>query len=71
VTIPDFKTKFNVPLPATIPLALDDFKSTVKRASVFSARCRDTNKLLNLRATFTYTGSGQAPDTVNKTKACT
>jgi hypothetical protein len=70
---PDYKTKLNVPLPATIPLALDDFKSTVKRASVFRGRCRDTNKLLNLRTTFTYTDSQteQPPDTVNKTKACT
>jgi hypothetical protein len=69
----DYKTKLNVPLPSTIPLALDDFKSTVKRGGVFRARCRDTNKRLNLRGKFTYTDSQteQPPDTVNKFKACT
>jgi hypothetical protein len=74
VSITDFKTRLNVPVPATIPLALDNFKSTVKRASVFRGRCVDNNKLLNLRGVFTYhngTSSGQPPDTVNKTKACT
>jgi hypothetical protein len=70
---PDYRTKLTVPLPSTIPLALDDFKSTVKRASVFRGRCRDTNKQLHLRGRFQYTDSQteQPPDTVTKTKACT
>jgi hypothetical protein len=66
----DFKTKLTVPNIAALPLPLDDFKSRVKRAAVFSARCRDGNKLLNLRGTFAYSGSGQPADTVNKTFAC-
>jgi hypothetical protein len=67
----DYKTKLNVPVIS--PLALDDFKSNVKRGSVFRGRCRDTNKRLNLRAKFTYEDSQQEqpPDTVNKFKACT
>jgi hypothetical protein len=71
VTTPDFKTKLTVPNIDQVPLPLDNFKSKVKRASVFRARCRDTNKLLNLRGTFAYSGSGQANDVINKTKACT
>jgi len=73
----DFKTKLTVPNVDQVPLPLDNFKSKVKRASVFRGRCRDTNKLLNLRGTFAYTndGAGGFPnepnDIVNKTKACT
>ena len=72
VTNPDWKTRLLVADMDLLPLALDNLKATLKRASVFSARCRDTNKLLNLRATFAYTGYGTQPnDTVNKAKACT
>ena len=71
VTTPDFKTKLTVPNVDQLPLPLDDFKATLKRGNVFKARCQDTNKLLNLRGTFQYSGAGQATDTVNKTKACT
>jgi len=71
VTTTDFKTKLSVPGIDNLPLPLDDFKAGVKRASVFKARCVDNNKLLNLRGTFIYSGTGQATDTVNKTKACT
>jgi hypothetical protein len=69
----DYKTRLTVPLPATIPLALDDFKAKVKRASVFKARCVDTNKRLHLKGVFTYTDNQteQPPDTVTKFKACT
>jgi hypothetical protein len=69
----DYKTRLTVPLPASIPLALDDFKARVKRAGVFKARCRDTNKLLQLKGLFTYTDNQteQPPDQVIKTKACT
>jgi hypothetical protein len=69
--VADFKTTLTVPNIDLQPLPLDDFKAKVKRASVFQARCRDSNKLLNLRGTFAYSGSGEAADTVNKTKACT
>jgi hypothetical protein len=69
--VADFGTKLTVPNIDTLALPLDDFKAKIKRASVFSARCKDTNKLLNLRGTFAYSGTGEAPDTVNKTKACT
>jgi hypothetical protein len=72
VTTPaDYKTKLTVPSIDTLALPLDDFKAKVKRASVFKARCQDTNKLLNLRGTFLYSGAGEATDTVNRTKACT
>jgi len=69
----DYKTKLTVPLPSTIPLALDDFKSKVARGNVFKARCQDTNKKLNLKGRFQYVGSQteQPVDTVTKTKACT
>jgi hypothetical protein len=69
--VADFKTTLTVPNIDLQPLPLDDFSAAVKRASVFQARCRDANKLLGLRGTFAYSGSGEAPDTVNKTKACT
>jgi hypothetical protein len=71
VSTPDFKTKLTVPNVDQLPLPLDNFKATIKRGNVFKARCKDNNKLLNLRGTFQYSGTGQATDTVNKTKACT
>jgi hypothetical protein len=73
VTTPDYKSKLNVPIPASVPLTLDDLSANLQRASVFSARCKDTNKLLSLRLTATYSDSQQEqpPDTVTKTKACT
>jgi hypothetical protein len=77
VSTTDFKTKLNVPNIDQLPLPLDNFKAKVKRASVFKARCKDNNKLLNLRGTFAYSNDGpggnpdQPSDTVNKTKACT
>jgi hypothetical protein len=69
--VADYGTKLTVPNVDLQPLPLDDFKAKLKRTSAFQARCRDSNKLLNLRGTFAYSGSGEAPDTVNKTKACT
>ena len=71
--IADYKTKLNVPVPVSVPLALDNFKSTINRAAAFQGRCRDTNKLMNLRGTFTYSDSQteQPPDTVVKTFPCT
>ena len=69
--VADFGRKLTVTGIDALNFPLDDFKAKLKRASVFSARCKDTNKLLNLRGTFAYTGTGQATDTVNKTKTCT
>jgi hypothetical protein len=69
--IADYRQILTVPNVDLQPLPLDDFKANLKRAAVFQARCRDSNQLLNLRGVFTYSGSGEAPDTVNKTKACT
>jgi hypothetical protein len=66
----DFRTKFRVPNINQLPLPLDDFKARVKRAGVFKARCGDGNKLLNLRAYWEYSGSGQRPDSVNRAFAC-
>jgi hypothetical protein len=66
----DFRTKFRVPNINQLPLPLDDFKARVKRAGVFKARCGDGNKLLNLRANWVYSGSGQRSDTVNRAFAC-
>jgi hypothetical protein len=66
----DFRTRFRVPNIDQVPLPLDDFRARVKRGGVFKARCRDSNKRLNLRGTFVYSGSGQPADTVNKTFGC-
>jgi hypothetical protein len=70
VTASDFMTRLAVPNIDLQPLPLDDFSARVKRAGAFAARCRDANKLLNLRGTFVYSGSGQPADTVNRTFAC-
>lgn len=71
--IADYSKFLNVPVPVTIPLALDNFKSTVFRGGAFRGRCRDTNKLLNLRGYFRYSDSQveQPQDVVNKTYPCT
>jgi hypothetical protein len=73
----DFKTRLRVPNIDQLPLPLDDFKAKVKRGGAFKARCRDTNKRLNLKGTFQYSNDGaggnpnQPNDVVNKTFACT
>ncbi|MEK6272015.1 MAG: hypothetical protein AABM42_05140 [Actinomycetota bacterium] len=67
----DFGKRLTVPNIDLAPLPLDDFTATVKRASVISARCHDANKILNIKATFQYSGSGQPTDTANATQACT
>ena len=53
----------------TAPLPLDDFTTTVKRGNYITARCHDANKILNIRGTFVYSGTGEAPDTVDSTEA--
>jgi hypothetical protein len=70
VTAADFRTRFTVPNIDQLPLPLDDFKATVRRGGAFAARCRDANKLLNLRGIWVYSGSGQARDAVNKAFRC-
>jgi hypothetical protein len=67
----DFGKRLRVPNIDSSPVPLDDYKALTKRGSVISARCHDGNKILNMRATFQYSGSGQPTDTVNKTQACT
>jgi hypothetical protein len=72
--VADYKTLLTVPGVDQLALPLDDFKARIKRGAVFQARCKDANKLLNLRGTFVYSGGPPSPeptDTVNKTKACT
>jgi hypothetical protein len=68
--VADFRTLLTVPNIDLQPLPLDDFLARVKRGGAFAARCRDANKLLNLRGTFVYSGTGQPTDTVNKTFGC-
>lgn len=73
VSAADFKTRLTIPSLDALAEPLDDIKFRLKRAAVFAARCKDTNKVLNLRGTFSYTNPGpsnQPPDTVNKKKAC-
>jgi hypothetical protein len=69
--VADFGKKLTVPNIDTAPLPLDDFNTTVQRGNYISARCHDANKILNIRGTFAYSGSGEAPDTVNSSQACT
>jgi hypothetical protein len=70
ISAADFRTKLVVPGIDQLALPLDDFLARIKRGGAFAARCRDANKLLNLRGTFVYSGSGQPADTVNKTFGC-
>jgi hypothetical protein len=67
----DFGKRLRVPNIDAAPVPLDDYTAVTKRGSVISARCHDTNKILNMRGIFQYSGSGQPTDTVNKTQACT
>ena len=69
--VADFGKKLTVPNIDTAPLPLDDFTTTVKRGNYITARCHDANKILNIRGTFAYSGTGEAPDTVNSTEHCT
>jgi hypothetical protein len=69
--VPDFGSKLTVPNIDTAPLPLDDFTTTVKRGKYITARCNDANKILNIRGTFAYSGTGEPADTVNSTQHCT
>ena len=52
----------------TQPLPLKDFTATVKKGKYVQARC--SKSPWKAQAKFTYSGSGQAPDTVNASEAC-
>lgn len=67
---PDFGKKLTISGIDALPLPLDDFTATVKRGSYVSARCFDANHLWNFKALFTYSGSGQAPDTATSSQTC-
>jgi hypothetical protein len=60
--------KLDVPNIDTQPLPLKDFITTVQKLSYVQARCSATP--LRMQTLFTYSGTGQTPDTVNATQAC-
>ena len=66
-----FGKKLTVPHIDSAPLPLDDFTTAVKRGHYVSARCHDADHTFRIRGKFVYSGSGQAPDTVNSTQKCT
>jgi hypothetical protein len=53
----------------TQPLPLKDFTVTVKKGSYIQVRCPKSP--WKVQTKFTYSGSGQAPDTVNAKEPCT
>jgi hypothetical protein len=63
-----FGKMLDVPNIDTAPLPLKDFATTVKKGSYVQGRCSASP--LRIQGIFTYSGSGQAPDTVNATQAC-
>lgn len=52
----------------TQPLPLKDFTVTVKKGSYVQAKC--SSSPWKVQTKFTYSGSGQAPDTANATQPC-
>ena len=52
----------------TQPLPLKDFTTTVKKGSYIQARCPSSP--WKVQTKFTYSGSGQSPDTVNASEPC-
>jgi hypothetical protein len=52
----------------TQPLPLKDFTVTVKKGSYVQAKC--SSSPWKVQTKFTYSGSGQAPDTVNASQPC-
>ncbi len=52
----------------TQPLPLKDFTTTVKKGSYVQGRCSASP--WKMQTKFTYSGTGQLPDTVNSTQAC-
>jgi hypothetical protein len=66
----DFGRVLDVNGVDTAPLPLDDFTTTVKRGKYVRARCHDGNRRLNIKAKFTYSGSGQPSDSVSSRQKC-
>src|SRR5436190_5416795 len=66
---PGYGKMLDVPNIDTAPLPLKDFNTTVKKNAYIQGRCPASP--LHIQAVFTYSGTGQAPDTVNATQACT
>ena len=60
--------KLDVPNIDTQPLPLKDFITTVQKGSYVQGRCSASP--LHIQGVFTYSGSGQAPDTVIASQAC-
>ena len=60
--------KLDVPNIDTQPLPLKDFVTTVQKGSYVQGRCSASP--LHIQGTFTYSGSGQSPDTVTASQAC-
>ena len=60
--------KLDVPNIDTQPLPLKDFATTVQKGSYVQGRCSASP--LHIQGTFTYSGSGQSPDTVTASQAC-
>jgi hypothetical protein len=65
---PGFGKMLDVPNIDTQPLPLKDFTTTVKKGSYIQARCSASP--LHFQGTFTYSGTGQSPDTVNASQPC-
>jgi len=65
---PGFGKMLDVPNIDTQPLPLKDYTTTVNHGSYLQARC--TASPLHLQAVFTYSGTGQTPDTVNASQPC-
>jgi hypothetical protein len=60
--------KLDVPNIDTQPLPLKDFTTTVNRGSYAQARCSASP--WHIQGVFTYSGTGQTPDTVTASQAC-
>jgi hypothetical protein len=66
----DYGTRLDVKNIDSAPLPLDDFTTTVHRGHYVSIRCHDHNRKWNIKGKFTYSGSGQRPDTVGSRQTC-
>jgi hypothetical protein len=62
-----YKTKLTVPNTQSANPALDDFSSTVKRGTVFRAKCVSPMRMLGF---WDYTAAGDANDTFLATDPC-
>jgi hypothetical protein len=65
---PGYGLVLDTPNIDTQPLPLKDFTTTVSHGSYLQARCSASP--LHLQAVFTYSGSGQSPDTANTSQPC-